>query len=120
MTARTGNKRGWGSSGAIQTGRFIRDYLLRVGEAYPYRVWKELKAARESHGLKVCSPLGMYKYFKMLKDMGVLEPTGRVEVSERKSPIALRRYYRVIRGKENSPVWDDVQGHYRSWKESRT
>lgn len=106
-------KRGWGSDSAIQTGRFIRDFLSKHGEAYAYQVWRALKEKRASMGLRVGSPIVVYRYFKMLKEMGMVEETGRVEETSKKSPIAKRKYYRII-GDMNSPIWEDVQKEY--WK----
>lgn len=108
-------EKGWRSLIAVPTALFIHDYLLEHGEAYPYEIYSALKEKRESLGLYVGSPMNFYKYFYLLKKLGLIEETGKVEKST--SPIFLRKYYRIVPGKEKiTDAWLNPQ---KAWGRRR-
>ena len=85
----------------VGTGEFIRDFLLRHGEAYPNQVYsafrKEYKKERY-----VTSYASFRKYFYILKELGLIEFL-REEPSSKGG--FSRRIYRITPGKEDSEKW---------------
>lgn len=104
--------RGWQSREAEPTSLFIRDYLIRYSETYPYKIYKELKNVREFKKSKIGSPLTFYKYIHILQKLGLIERVGKTENSSKKG--FKRVYYRIVKGKENSPDWVNPQKVWRS------
>jgi len=111
--------KGWRSPFVYPTGLFIRDYLLERGEAYPYEIYQALKEKREELGIYVGSPLNFYKYIYILKSLGLIEETGRVEKSVKASKF-WKKYYRIVPGKEAlTDEWRNPQkamSKLKGWK----
>jgi hypothetical protein len=83
--------------------RWIRGYLLEVGEDYGYRTWKKYRDFQLRAGLKPVTYRAFLTYFWLLQQMGLLERT-REEPGAR-TPHLPRIYYRVVPGKRDDPLW---------------
>lgn len=92
----------------LGTGQFIRDYLLREGEAYPHEIYRALKDEKEFRGLTMGSATNFYRYFYILRKLGAVQKTGRTEPSSRSGMD--RVYYRVALGFEGrDDIWNNPQ-----------
>ena len=126
--------RGW-VPWTIPTGVFIRDFMMKKGETYPFEVYRELKRARllvsarlgRTEPPKLPSPISFYRYWWAIEKLGLVERTGRVEESPRRGtdttlPSKLWRvYYRIRPGMESDPRWSNPQGAImkeRGWRTS--
>lgn len=78
------------------TGLAIREFLLAVGEGYPYWFYKCFKKIKPSTSYQSIS-----RYFWILKKIGLIEET-REEPSKGRYP---RKYYRIVPGTEDHPAW---------------
>ena len=88
----------------LPTGRFIRDYLMEHGEAYPYEIYLALKDEREFRGFKIGSPTNLYRYFYILRELGAIRKTGKTEPSSRGGYD--RIYYEITPGFERRDnIW---------------
>jgi len=97
----------------LGTGQFIRDYLLRAGEAYPYEIYRALKDEKEFKGLTMGSATNFYRYFYILRKLGAVQKTGRVEPSSRRGMD--RVYYKMTVGFEGrDDIWNNPQKEMRS------
>jgi len=111
LTEKPPRLRGWSSPFTTPTSLFIRDYLLKHGEGYVQEIWRELKKARG--GLHV----GSYENFKtnyiyVLKKLGLIEEVRREPVPGQPKWY-MRRYYRIVPGKESAEEWVNPQ---KVWK----
>ena len=87
------------------TGTFIRDHLKRVGEDYPYNVWKELRAYLASIGRKSPTLLSFQHYWHICHETELIR-FSREEPGERLWP---RRFYRLVPENMNSKDWRNPQ-----------
>ncbi len=78
------------------TGMAIREFLLKVGEAYPYWFYRCFKKVKPSTSYQ-----SVARYFYILRRLGLIEPT-RVEPSRSRFP---RHYFRIVPGREDDPAW---------------
>jgi len=79
---------------------FIRDYLIENGEACPYDILKALREEKSSK--RGVSYQNVRNYFYMLRKLGLIEPSGRVEPSS-KPFLQPKIYYRLTRKGLNTP-----------------
>lgn len=99
---------GWARPWVYPTGLFIRDYLLKHGEAYAQEIWRALKVARKSVGLSACTYQSFRtNYIYVLKKLGLIEP---VRTERVRKGWFRRVYYRIVPGRENDPRWGCPQG----------
>jgi len=92
----------------LGTGQFIRDYLLKAGEAYPHEIYRTLKDEKEFRGLSTGSVTNFYRYFYILRKLGAVQKTGRTEPSSRGGMD--RVYYRVtVEFEERDKLWSNPQ-----------
>ncbi len=92
----------------LGTGQFIRDYLLREGEAYAHEIYRALKDEKEFRGLTMGSTTNFYRYFYILRNLGAVQKTGRTEPSSRSGFD--RVYYKITAGFESrDEIWDNPQ-----------
>lgn len=82
--------------GVTLTGLYIREFLLTVGEAYPYWVYKCFKKIKPSTSYQ-----SIARYFWILRKIGVIEET-RTEKSMSRFD---RKYFRIVPGMEDHPAW---------------
>ena len=73
---------------------FIRDHLSKVGEDYPWNMWTQLKEQRALVGQKCGGILNFLVYIWWLKQLGLIELSGRTEPSM--YPGRDRNYYRLV------------------------
>lgn len=82
------------------TGEAIREYLLTLGEGYPYgfyKLWRQFK--------KVTSYQAVRRYFWILKEIGLIE-----SVRYEKSRGHFRKhFYRIVPRMEDDPRWGRPQ-----------
>lgn len=97
------------------TGTFIRDHLKRVGEDYPYNVWKELRAYLASVGQKSPTLLSFQHYWHACHETNLIR-FSREEPGERLWP---RRFYKLVPENTNSKDWRNPQAAL-DMKEGRT
>ena len=79
-----------------RTGLAIREYLLQVGEGYPYEfytIFREIKPTTSYDSVR--------RYFYILKEIGLITPTRKVK-GRGNFPIQL---YMITPGMENDPRW---------------
>ena len=86
-------------------GLLIRDILLEKKESYVYEVLKEAKSRLNTFK-------GSYdtfrRYFYILRKLGLIEKVKEEKVPEENIPFeAVRIYYRIAKGKETDPAWED-------------
>ena len=72
------------TSRGVRTGSFIKRFLLKHGEGYPYQVYQELKKIKLELGLNPGSYQNIRNYFYWLERLGLIERTRRVEVEQMK------------------------------------
>lgn len=97
----------------LGTGQFIRDYLLRTGEAYPYEIYRALKDEKEFKGLTMGSATNFYRYFYILRRLGAIQKTGQVEPSSRGGMD--RIYYKMTEGfDDRDDIWNNPQKEMKS------
>ena len=80
------------------TGLAIREYLMQMGEGYPYHFYicyKRIKPKTSYQSVR--------RYFSFLKKLGLIEPT-RTEPASRHGWLP-RTYYRIVPGKEDAEEW---------------
>jgi len=82
------------------TGMAIREYLLAVGEACPNDFYREFRKVK-----KKTSYASVRRYFYILKQLGLIEPTRRVPG---RGPIP-KQLYRIVPGMEDDPRWTAPQ-----------
>jgi len=115
--------RGWSSPFAVPTSLFIRDYLQKHGEAYPFEVYRALKEKRKKLGLKTGSYINFYRYFWLLEKLELIRRTGKVEPAERGLGETSRRLFRVyfelVPENINHPAWFNPQKYYKPYVEGR-
>lgn len=90
----------WRTWFPIQTGLFIREYLLTHGEASPYDVYKELKtllieAGLPKRGMKWGSYQSVRNYFWWLEKLGLITPVREEPAS--KPFLHKKIYYKLTR-----------------------
>lgn len=96
----------------LGTGQFIRDYLLREGEAYAHEIYRALKDEKEFKGLTMGSASSFYRYFYILRKLGALQKTGRIEPSSRSGFD--RVYYKMTAGfDDRDKIWNNPQKEMR-------
>lgn len=93
--------RGWLSPFSSPTGLFIRDFLHKRDEGYPYQIWKELKVVRM--GMKVGTYQSFRFYIYCLKHLGLIEEVRREPSDNPK--LHERIYYKIVRGSERDECW---------------
>ena len=87
--------RGWRSWYPFTTGEFIREYLLRHGEAYIYEVWNAFRKKLLEMGLKWWGDYNSFrKYFNYLQKLNLIRFV-REEPAEQPW-MAPRRYYTIV------------------------
>jgi len=120
MTKHKWKPRGWAVPWIHPTGLFIRDYLLKHKEAYPYEIWKALVEARKKvfqYRVEILDipkamkrlmrvPVCTYQsfrtnYIRNLRWLGLIEVVREERVNKRYS----RRYYRIVPGMEDDERW---------------
>jgi len=86
-------------------GLLIRNILLEKKEAYVYEVLKECKKRLN----KFNGSYGTFRrYFYILRKLGLIEKVREERVPEENIPFeAIRIYYRIAKGMEASPAWND-------------
>jgi DNA-binding PadR family transcriptional regulator len=75
---------------------FIRDYLLEHGEACPYDIVKALRGEKEKEEKRRVSYQNIRNYFYLLRKLGLIEPSGRVEPSS-KPFLQPKIFYRLTK-----------------------
>ncbi len=92
------------------TGVWIRDHLSEVKEDFIQHMSTEYRKEMKQSKKVVSS------YHQFCKMIYVLEKIGLIElVREEKSSkdwLRPRKYYRIVKGKENSVKWNNPQKHY--------
>lgn len=91
---------------SVSTSLFIRDFLLEQGEAYPYQVYKALRARLKEEGYpkRRGSYQSIRNYFYWLKELGLIEvsrtaPAGRAILKD-------KSYYKIITSKaDDLALW---------------
>jgi DNA-binding PadR family transcriptional regulator len=73
---------------------FIRDYLMEHGEASPYDIVKAIKENLEEKERRKVSYQNVRNYFYLLRKLGLIEPSGRVEPSS-KPYLQPKIYYKL-------------------------
>lgn len=91
------------------TGLAIREYLLHVGEGYPYEFYKCFKKVKPSTSYD-----SVKRYFFFLRKLGLIEV---VRVEPRRTPEGKtygipRTYYRIVPGAEGDHRWFAPQAEY--------
>ncbi|MCR6691597.1 MAG: hypothetical protein MRT15_04335 [archaeon YNP-LCB-003-016] len=93
--------RGWRSWYPFTTGEFIREYLLRHGEAYIYEVWDAFRRTLREMDLKWWGDYNSFrKYFNYLQKLNLIRFV-REEPSEYPW-LEPRRYFTIVH--ENADV----------------
>ena len=78
------------------TGLSIREYLLTLGEGYPYGFYRCFKKVKPSVSYE-----SVRRYFYILKKLGLIEHVGARPSSRGYE----RHYYRIVPGREDDPLW---------------
>ena len=91
--------RGWLSPG---TGMWIREYLLKVGKGYPYKMWKEYRRWCEEAGYKPPTYENFRRYIYQLKRVGLISI-----VSSERNGRFLKNYYIVNSVMKSSKLWSN-------------
>jgi DNA-binding PadR family transcriptional regulator len=90
--------------------QFIRDYLIENGEASPYDILKAIRSLAKEEKMRGVSYQSIRNCFWWLKKLGLIEPSGRTEPSE-KPYLQPKVYYRLTeKGKRLPPesiAWRD-------------
>lgn len=100
METKTKTRKPWHS-----TGKFIKDYLLGVGEDYPYSIWMELCEWLKQRGEPCPKYHSFRRYWYCLTELNLVE---FVREEKWKSPF-LRKYYRVVEENIDSEDWGNPQ-----------
>ncbi len=96
---------------SVSTSLFIRNFLLDHGEAYPYQVYKALRARLKEEGYP--KRRGFYQsirnYFYWLKELGLIE-VSRTAPADR-AILKDRSYYKIITSKaDDLALWKNPRG----------
>lgn len=78
------------------TGLAIREFLLAVGEGYPYWFYRCFKKVKPTTSYQ-----SVARYFYILRKLGLIEFV-REEPSNSRFP---RKYFRIVPGREDDPAW---------------
>jgi len=78
------------------TGLAIKEFLMSVGEGSPNEFYSQFKKVKPSTSYE-----SVRRYFYILKNLGLIEPTRR-EVG--RAPIP-KQLYRIVPGMEDAPEW---------------
>jgi len=98
----------------VPTGLWIRDRLLEE-EAHIHDLYRRHKLELLKKGYKPGTYQNFLNYFNVLKKLGLIEEVGRAPAvkilkngSEKEySHLHERIYYRITKGKENDPAWQN-------------
>jgi len=96
---------------SVSTSLFIRDFLLEQGEAYPYQIYKALRARLKEEGYpkRRGSYQSIRNYFYWLKELGLIE-VSRTAPADR-AILKDRSYYRIVTSKANDlALWKSPRG----------
>jgi len=85
------------------TGEWIRDYLLQVGKAYTYDMWKAYRDDMRKYRVKTATYQSFRVYVSRLKYMGLIEPL----TTQKRNPFQIT-YYRIVPGMEDSTLWNEI------------
>lgn len=118
-----------GRAAGVRTGLFIKRYLETHGEAYQAEIHRALKGhIRETSPKRRQLPTyeSFGKYFRRLRDLGLLVFTGREEPieeellsirklnSEAEAVRSVKRYYALTgQGAAEVSLWEDPWKEYR-------
>lgn len=91
--------RGWLPFGV---GPFIRDFLRKHREGYPYGVYQALREVKNK-----TSYSSVRRYFYILEKLNLIEFAR--EAPSKRPKLAPRRYYKLVLGREDHPAWVHVQ-----------
>lgn len=86
----------------MNTGMFIREHLLKVGEDYPFRMYRLLKNVKKGLGLKMGSYQNFRNYIYWLRKLGLIEFV-REEPSDNPVLVHPRRYYKLTKKGRERP-----------------
>lgn len=92
---------------SVSTSLFIREHLSAVTEDYAWNIWRELKKVKA--GRKCCRYQSFADTIWKLHRLGLIERTGRTEVSDYPGG-AKRVYYRIIMKFCHHPGWKNPRG----------
>lgn len=95
----------------IKTGIWIRDALIKKGEAHIHELYIEHK--RDLRSINKDYKTGEYQnfrtYFYVLRKLGLVEETRKEAPPQKANKPWLhdRTYYRVVKGREEDPAWQN-------------
>jgi len=93
------------------TGIWIRNHLSKVGEDYIQHMSTLYRKEMRKNKNCVSSYHAFCKLFFILEHINLIEPLHMEESS--KSWLKPRKYYRIVKGKENNIEWNNPQKYYK-------